>query len=371
MTSLAVPVGVVSRARRVANGFHALTGTEVDADVIIAGRAGLLGHTPHDHISAGGATHLMPSRDGWCALTLSRPDDVDAVPALIEADDVAHDPWPAVQRWIADRDSAEVTERARLLGLPVAELGETPAEAPRVYPFGAATRSRAPAGLLVADLSAMWAGPLCGQLLARAGATVVKVESASRPDGARAGAPEFFDWMNGGKLSYVVDFDQPGALRRLLSVADVVIESSRPAALARRGLGPTDIDPRDGKVWLRITGHGAEGERANWVAFGDDAAVSGGLVCGDDASPAFCGDAIADPLTGLQGAVAVAQSLRSGGGELIEVSMAAVAATYAELPGAGETRCTATPKLSTKASELGADNAIVDQLITEKYFASC
>jgi crotonobetainyl-CoA:carnitine CoA-transferase CaiB-like acyl-CoA transferase len=217
----------------------------------------------------------------------------------------------------------------------------------------------------------MWAGPLCGQLLARAGATVVKVESIARPDGARSGPPAFFDWMNGGKLSYVVDFDEPAGLRALLAAADVVIESSRPAALERRGLGPTEVRPRDGRVWLRITGHGTEGERANWVAFGDDAAVSGGLICGGDDAPAFCGDAIADPLTGLHAAVAVAQSLRSGGGELIEMSMSAVAATYAELPRVDETRCTTTPRLTAKASELGADNATVEHLITEKRFASC
>ena len=372
MTSLAVPVGVVSRARRVANGFRALTDAEVDADVIIAGRAGLLGHTPHDRISAGGATHLMPSRDGWCALTLSRPDDVEAVPALIEADAVGDDEvWPAVQRWIAGRDSAEVTERARLLGLPVAALGETSVEEPRVYPFGAATIARSPSRLLVADLSAMWAGPLCGHLLARAGATVVKVESESRPDGARAGSPEFFDWMNGGKLSYAVDFDRPDGLHALLAAADVVIESSRPAALIRRGLGPVSIGPRDGKIWLRITGHGTKKEHANWVAFGDDAAVSGGLVRGSEDDPVFCGDAIADPLTGLEAAAAVAQSLRRGGGELIELSLSAVAATYADLPNAGETYCTATPQRSIKASELGADNGIVEQLIADKHFAPC
>ena len=175
----------------------------------------------------------------------------------------------------------------------------------------------------------MWAGPLCGQLLARAGATVVKVETRARPDGTRAGPSAFFDWMNSGKLSYAVDFDEPKGLRRLLEAADVVIESSRPAALAHRGLGPTDIARRDGRVWLRITGHGADGERANWVAFGDDAAVSGGLVGGTDGDPVFCGDAIADPLTGLHAALAVAESLSRGGGELIELSMAAVAATYA------------------------------------------
>jgi crotonobetainyl-CoA:carnitine CoA-transferase CaiB-like acyl-CoA transferase len=119
----------------------------------------------------------------------------------------------------------------------------------------------------------MWAGPPCGQLLARAGATVVKVEPSRRPDGTRSGPSAFFDWMNRGKLSYTVDFDDPAGLRGLLAAADVVIESSRSASLAHRGLGPAGIARRDGRVWLRITGHGADGERANWVAFGDDAAI--------------------------------------------------------------------------------------------------
>jgi crotonobetainyl-CoA:carnitine CoA-transferase CaiB-like acyl-CoA transferase len=258
-----------------------------------------------------------------------------------------------------------------LLGLPVAALGETTAQPPRVRPFGAATTSRDLRGLLVADLSAMWAGPLCGQLLARVGATVVKVESITRPDGARSGPPAFFNWMNSGKLSYVADFDEPSGLLKLLEAADVVIESSRPSALSLRGLGPADVTSRDGRVWLRVTGHGTEGERANWVAFGDDAAVSGGLVGGIDSAPAFCGDAIADPLTGLHAAVAVAASLRRGGGDLIEMSMAAVAATYAELPRGLETRCAVIPKPSEPASPLGADNAVVQRLLNGKRCAPC
>jgi crotonobetainyl-CoA:carnitine CoA-transferase CaiB-like acyl-CoA transferase len=217
----------------------------------------------------------------------------------------------------------------------------------------------------------MWAGPLCGQLLARAGATVVKVESPNRPDGTRAGPAEFFDWMNSGKLSYAVDFDEPTALRQLLEAADVVIESSRPVALTRRGVGPNDVAARDGGVWLRVTGHGTHGERADWVAFGDDAAVSGGLVRGAQNDPEFCGDAIADPLTGLHAALAVAQSLNRGGGELIEMSMAAVAAIYAANPLQPETRCAATPTPSPPASHLGADNAAVDRLVAERRLAAC
>ncbi|EUA16277.1 coA-transferase III family protein [Mycobacterium xenopi 4042] len=82
-------------------------------------------------------------------------------------------------------------------------------------------------------------------------------------------------------------------------------------------------------MWLRIKGYNDQPDR---VAFGDDAAVAGGLVGADADGPVFCGDAIADPLTGLEATRAVAQSLHRGGGELIELSLAAVAATYAALP---------------------------------------
>jgi hypothetical protein len=371
VTPLVIPVAVLAKARLAADAFRALTGTAVDADGILTGRAALLGLSPAGRIAAGGATQLMACRDGWCALTLSRPDDVDAVPALVQSDGTGDDPWPVVQRWVADNASADVTARARLLGLPVAALGETRAAPPRITTQGTAAATRGVSDLLVVDLSAMWAGPLCAQLLAQAGATVVKVESANRPDGTRAGPSAFFDWMNGGKLSYTADFDEPSGLRKLLETADVVIESSRPAALARRGLGPSDIAPRDGRVWLRITGHGTEGESADWVAFGDDAAVSGGLVRGAQDDPEFCGDAIADPLTGLHAAVAVAESLSRGGGELIEMSMAAVAATYAALPRADETSCAATLQPSLPAAQLGADNAAVERLVAERRVASC
>ena len=39
--------------------------------------------------------------------------------------------------------------------------------------------------LRVVDLSSLWAGPLCGALLARAGCDVVKVESVARPGAAK------------------------------------------------------------------------------------------------------------------------------------------------------------------------------------------
>nr|WP_139805402.1 CoA transferase [Mycobacterium intermedium] len=347
-----------------------------DAATFLTGRAGLLGLPRRGRVSAGGATRMLATADGWCAVTLSRPDDVMAVPALVEADTdaVADDHWPVLQRWTASRRSVEVVERTELLDIPAAALGETAAAPPRTRQIAPPRQRHRSDGLLVADLSSMWAGPLCGHLLARAGATVVKVESPRRPDGTRSGSRAFFDWINGDKLSFCVDFDRDAhQLRELLDVADVVIEGSRPPALARRGLGPDDLAPRAGRIWLRISGYGEGSLRP---AFGDDAAVAGGLVGTDGEGPVFCGDAIADPLSGLEAGRAVAESLRRGGGELIDVSMAAVAATYAALPTEASAQNLAAPPPpapppARSAPELGADNDAVRRLVSDRRCLSC
>jgi hypothetical protein len=361
---------VLDRAGQVA----AATGGGTGAAILLTGRAGLLGLTRAGRVSTGGATRLLATRDGWCAITLSRPDDVACVPALLHADEVPADPWPMLQRWAAARPVSAIIERAGLLDIPVAALGEAAVAPPRIRQMGARSSPRGPAGLLVTDLSSMWAGPLCGHLLARAGATVVKVESPRRPDGTRAGNRAFFNWMNGEKLSYCLDLDREAdELRELLAVSDIVIEGSRPAALARRRLGPDDVAPRTGRIWLRINGYD---ERSGRPAFGDDAAVAGGLVGSGIGGPVFVGDAIADPLTGLEATLAVVESLGRGGGEVIHVSMAAVAATYAALPttasvSAHPAPAPPAPAATVSAAELGADNDEVRRLVSERRCPSC
>jgi hypothetical protein len=363
---------VLTRADEVAAAVGDRMRIAVDAPTLLAGRAALLGLRRAGRVSAGGATRLLVAWDGWCAITLSRPDDVAAVPALLQADDAPADPWPALQRWAAMQPVSAIVERAGLLDIPAAGLGEAAPRRPSIRRTGATASAREPAGLLVADLSSMWAGPLCGALLARAGATVVKVESPRRPDGTRAGNPAFFDWINGEKLSYGADFDgQADELRELLGAADIVIEGSRPAALARRRLGPEHVPPRAGRIWLRITGY--DDYRP---AFGDDAAVAGGLVGAAADGPVFCGDAIADPLTGLEATLTVAQSLGRGGGELIHMSMAGTAATYAALPTGASVAAHPSPPPrapapSRPAPRLGTDNESVRRLVTERLCAPC
>ena len=157
-----------------------------------------------------------------------------------------------------------------------------------------------------------------------------------------SGNREFFDWLHAGHRSLAADFgtrEGRAALAALLEVADVVIEASRPRALAALGLAPDMIPHRPGQVWLSITGYGRA--LPGLVAFGDDAAVAGGLVGwvsgagtgdgteGASPEPVFCADAIADPLAGACGALAVALSRSAGGGELIDLPMRDVAAAFA------------------------------------------
>ena len=128
--------------------------------------------------------------------------------------------------------------------------------------------------------------------------------------------------MHAGKELRTLDLRGP-ELPELVARADVVVEASRPRALRQLGIVAEDVRP---PVWLSITGHG---RASNRVAFGDDAAVAGGLVAWDDAGPCFVADAVADPLTGVAAAAAVAEALAAGGRWMIDASMAGVAAWVA------------------------------------------
>jgi len=137
-------------------------------------------------------------------------------------------------------------------------------------------------------------------------------------------------------------------------------------------LGAEQLAGKPGRIWLRINGHRDQPDRP---AFGDDAAVAGGLVGGGADGPVFFGDAVADPLTGLEAARAVGESLRRGGGEVVEVSMAQVAARYAALTRSADSDAPAKsptlPPAAPPASPLGADNAAVELLVSERLGAPC
>lgn len=293
----------------------------LDPLTLLLERAQMLGHRSWGSVSAGGSCRLFHAVDGVVAVNLPRDEDVAMVPALLDGVAVADGQvWKVLEQELAVATVRDIEDRAELLGMAVAGVGTgDSATLPRITVGGGRRPAADP--MRVIDLSSLWAGPLCGKLLAAAGASVTKVESLDRPDGARAGTPAFYKHMNGQKTVKDIRFDVDH-LGPLLAQADVVIEASRPRALAQLGIDPaTHVD--NGVVWCSVTGWGRTGGQANRVAFGDDAAAAAGLVAqvpGDE-SWVFVGDAIADPITGVSAAAMVLDAWTTGRGALIDVSM--------------------------------------------------
>ena len=325
----------------------------VDSDLDGAGlldvRSAFTGRRSQGRISAGGSCRLLPAADAWCAVNLPRADDLDLLPAWLGIEPFDDDvPWAGVAAAVATRPSDGVVRAGQELGLAVAVMGsdetdeqlrfrgtEGAARPWLVRRVGDRATARRPDEVVVVDLSSLWAGPSCARLLGRAGARIVKVESSSRPDGSRDGDPGFHRWLHEGHELLELDFATDEGRRQLVDVvhsADVVIEGSRPRALERLGIDPTEVvSSRPGAVWVSITGYGRCGPWRDRVAFGDDAAVAAGLVDVDaDGAPEFVADAVADPLTGVAAAALTVGALASGGGVTVDVALREVARSAAQ-----------------------------------------
>jgi crotonobetainyl-CoA:carnitine CoA-transferase CaiB-like acyl-CoA transferase len=315
----------------------------IDGPALLGERAAIAGFGRQGSLTVGGAGRMVRTADGWLALQLPRASDWDLLAALVGSDR-AIESWDDLARAISALPLAELIETGREIGMAIA--GCLPAVADVSAAPAAANHDAAPStavpelsalpslvGLKVLDLSALWAGPLCANLLGLAGAAVTKVEDPSRPDGARRGPRRFYDLLHRGHESVLIDFSSATGrdeLRRRMMESDVVIEASRPRAMEQ-----LDIDPFDfvggSNIWLSITARGRTGAARNTIAFGDDAAVEAGAWLAAAApgagfgetsdAPHFVADALADPVAGLTSAVAVLESQSRGGGELLDVSL--------------------------------------------------
>ena len=282
-------------------------------------------------VSAGGSCHLFKALDGYLAINLARDEDTDLLPALTNGKVSAPIEKQMLENILKEFCIEDLIPRGRDLGLAIA-----PVTLPDYNSFdnwvevSRSTTSQRPATTpppLVVDLSSLWAGPLTGSLLASLGAEVIKVESSKRLDGARrneddpAGEREFYDLMNGGKKSFTCDFTTQNGRQQLLQLiecADIVIEASRPRALRQLGIHAEKmVAEKPGKVWLSLTAYGRGTATENIIGFGDDIGVAAGLSALMEiihGQPLFVGDAIADPLGGLHGALAAWSCWMNGGG---------------------------------------------------------
>jgi hypothetical protein len=311
-------------------------GQRVDPEGLeVTDRTGHLPLSSPGRTSPNGTCRLVRAADGWIAINLARKEDLELVAAWLGAIDGSD--WPLIEARVRDLGATMLIEDGVRLGLPVARVGEMAARRgwPGLTPLGE-TRSAAIAVRKVIDLSALWAGPLCGAVLAAMGAEVVKIESHTRPDPTRFTNPIFDGRLNGRKSLMRLNFADPDDRARLwreVIEADLMITSARPRAFAGLGLEPGAVfAARPDLVWVSVTGYGWADPPPGRVAFGDDAAAAGGLLdWSSGGEPRFLGDALADPITGLASASAALTALAAGGGVLVDAAMAMCAAKAASL----------------------------------------
>lgn len=300
------------------------------ASTIMLHRASLNGLRIPDKVSAGGGCRLYQCLDGWVSLNLSRADDITLIPALMNEYEVRD-----IAKAMSNMAAGPLVERGRTLGLAIAAVDENPASPPFQNTVTGLPRAPVPKArdLRVLDLAALWAGPLASNLLLQAGCSVMRIESSGRPDPLRNTDPAHFALLNDGKRLLNLDLRTLEGRDRLLAEicgSDIVIEAARPRALYQLGIDPDAlVHQQPGLTWITITGHGTAGESANWVGFGDDCGVCGGLsreYFMATGRHGFVGDAIADPVAGIAAAECALKMALSGLGGRCILSMSALVA---------------------------------------------
>jgi len=216
---------------------------------------------------------LYRTADGWVRLHTNFPHHRDGVLKLLgtarERAAVAH----ALSGWRAEEFDRVATEA----GLAVAWLrsfaawdrspeGRALIEQPvvaiepldRSPPKPLSPAARPLAGVRVLDLTRVIAGPVAGRTLAAHGADVLAITAAHLPQMATL----LIDTSR-GKRSATLDLrDAAGraALARLVSEADVFLQSYRPGALERFGFGAAEIAcMRPGVIYATLSAYGFRG----------------------------------------------------------------------------------------------------------------
>lgn len=199
-------------------------------------------------------------------------------------------------------------------------------------------------GVTVLDLSRLLPGGAATLMLANFGAEVIKIEEPGPGDYGRSMPPfldgegAVFHLVNRGKKSVALNLKQAAdreAFLRLVSRADVVVESFRPGVMKRLGLDYPALRAHNQRlIYVAITGYGMEGPYSglaghdiNYLALAGVLDITGA----EGGSPVIPGVQIADLAGGAMQAVigvllALAARSKTGQGQTVDVSMMAGAA---------------------------------------------
>ena len=221
-----------------------------------------------------------------------------------------------------------------------------------VSPTGAATAG-AWAGTKILEFGTGAAGPIAIRYFAEHGATVIRIESRSRPDflrtyGLGPGNPcglegsDMFDALNVGKLGLTLNLKHPEGValaKRLIGWADAVAENFAPRAMRGFGLdyGSLAAEKPD-LVMISSCLQGQTGPHKDYPGFGGQGAALGGynmLTGWPDREPIGPYGTITDSLAPRFVATALASGLlyrrRTGKGVHLDVSQVE-AAVYSLSP---------------------------------------
>ncbi|SEQ90706.1 CaiB/BaiF CoA transferase family protein [Natrinema salaciae] len=201
----------------------------------------------------------------------------------------------------------------------------------------------------VLDLSRLLPGPYATQLLADAGADVVKVEDTDAGDYARYTPPTtdrdvgaLFDSVNRGKRSIALDLKSSAgrtAFYRLVAEADVVFEQFRPGVADRLEIDYETLTAHnDELVYCSLSGYGQTGPDAERAGHDLNYVGVAGLLDmtreDESMAPQIPGYQIGDLGGGLFAAFSIVGGLLSrelgNGGEYIDVAMTDVVASFSQ-----------------------------------------
>jgi len=197
-------------------------------------------------------------------------------------------------------------------------------------------------GVRVLDLTNVLAGPFATVHLALLGAEVIKIENPVGGDLARrlGNVPELnaklmgtsFLAQNANKKSLTLNLKEEKAreiFRRLVQIADVLVENFRPGVMDRLGLsyaGLCEINPK--LIYCAISGFGQTGPDAFKPAYDQIIQGLSGVMAinGDERlNPLRCGFPVCDTVGGLNAAFAIMAALyyrqKTGEGQFIDVAL--------------------------------------------------
>ena len=197
-------------------------------------------------------------------------------------------------------------------------------------------------GIKVADFGWAAAGPITTRYLAAHGATVVRVESAQRPDALRTSGPfkdkkagvdrsGNFAILNANKYSISINLKNPRGkqvARKLIAWADIVSENFTPGVMERHELGYEEIRKINPHIiMLRTSNQGQTGSQAKQPGFGQHLVGLSGFSyysgC-PDGDPLGFGMAYTDVITPRFAVAALMAALayrrRTGKGQVLDIA---------------------------------------------------